>query len=227
LETPAVSEEEHALSLPVIVIGGGGHAKVLVSTLLLQHRRVLGFVDVKPFLPPLLGIAHLGDDSVVFHHPPDRVRLVNGVGSIDSTVLRRTVYEKFRERQYVFETVIHPSAVIARDVHIEEGVQVMAGGVVQPGSRLGTNVIINTGARVDHDCSIDAHAHIAPGVTLSGDVHIGKGAHIGTGATIIQGVEVGAASIVGAGAVVVDDVPSGVTVVGVPARLVDKLTAFE
>jgi len=188
----------------------------------MQHRRVLGYVDPKPSLPPLLGIGHLGDDGVVFLHPPDKVRLVNGVGSVDSTVLHRRVYEKFRERQYIFETVIHPSAVIAPDVHIEDGVQVMAGAVVQPGSRLGANVIVNTGARVDHDCSIDGHAHIAPGVTLSGNVHIGKGAHIGTGATIIQRVEVGAASIVGAGAVVVDDVPAGVTVIGIPARSVAR-----
>ncbi len=213
------------MNLPVIVIGGGGHAKVLVSTLLLQHRRVLGFVDPKPSLPPLLGIAHLGDDGLVFLHPPDQVCLANGVGSIDSTVLHRTVYEKFRERQYTFETVVHPSAVMAPDVYMEDGVQVMAGAVVQPGSRLGANVIINTGARVDHDCSIDAHAHIAPGVTLSGNVHVGGGAHIGTGASVIQGVEVGAASIVGAGSVVADDVPAGVTVVGVPARSVAKLTA--
>jgi sugar O-acyltransferase (sialic acid O-acetyltransferase NeuD family) len=210
------------LSLALIVIGGGGHAKVLVSTLLMQDRKVLGFVDLKRCLPALLGIGHLGDDGVVFLHPPEQVGLVNGVGSIDSTVLHRTIYEKFLARQYVFETVIHPSAVIAPDVRIEDGVQVMAGAVVQPGSRLGKNVIINTGARVDHDCWIDPHAHIAPGVTLSGDVHIGEGAHVGTGATIIQGVEVGAASIVGAGAVVVDDVPAGVTVVGVPARSVAK-----
>lgn len=210
----------------MIVIGGGGHAKVLVSTLLLQHRNVLGFVDLKPSLPPLLGIAHLGDDGVVFLHPPDQVRLVNGVGSIDSTVLHETVYENFRERQYVFDTVIHPSAFIAADVQIEDGVQVMAGAVVQPGTRLGANVIINTGACVDHDSSIDAHAHIAPGVTLSGNVHIGKGAHIGTGASIIQGVEVGASSIVGAGAVVIGDVPAGATVVGIPARSVAKLTAL-
>ena len=190
---------------------------MLVSTLLLQHRRVLGFVDLKPSLPPLLGVAHLGDDSAVFLHSPDQVRLVNGVGSTSSTVLRAAVYEKFREKKYSFEAVIHPSAIIAPEVHAEDGIQVMAGSVVQPGSRLGANVIINTGACVDHDCSIDAHAHIAPGVTLSGHVYIGKGAHIGTGASIIQGIKVGAASIVGAGAVVVGDVPAGVTVVGVPA----------
>jgi UDP-perosamine 4-acetyltransferase len=169
-------------------------------------------------MPPLLGIAQLGDDSAVFLESPNQVRLVNGVGSIDSTVSRRTVYEKFRERQYVFDTVIHPSAVIAPEVQIEDGVQVMAGAVVQPGSRVGANAIINTGARVDHDCSIDAHAHVAPGATLSGHVHIGEGAHVGTGASIIQGINVGVAAMVGAGAVVVSDVPAGVTVVGVPAR---------
>lgn len=194
---------------------------MLVSTLLLKHQRVLGFVDPKPSLPPLFGVAHLGDDDgLVFLHPPEQVRLVNGVGSIGSTVLHRTVYEKFRKRQYVFETVIHPSAVIAPEVQIEDGVQVMAGCVVQPGTRLAENVIINTGARIDHDCSIDAHAHISPGVTLSGIVHIGEGAHIGTGASIIQGVEVGAAAIVGVGAVVVDDVPAGATVVGIPAKAI-------
>jgi sugar O-acyltransferase (sialic acid O-acetyltransferase NeuD family) len=211
-------DEEDGLYLPVIVVGGGGHAKVLVSTLLLQHRRVLGFVDPKPGLAPLLGIAHLGDDAAVFLHPPDQVLLVNGVGSIDSTVSRRAVYEKFREKRYVFATVIHPSAIIAPDVQIDDGVQVMAGAVVQVGSRLSANVIVNTGARVDHDCSIEAHAHIAPGVTLSGNVHIGEGAHIGTGASVIQRINVGAGGIVGAGAAVIGDVPAGVTVFGVPAQ---------
>jgi sugar O-acyltransferase (sialic acid O-acetyltransferase NeuD family) len=206
----------NTLDLPLIVVGGGGHAKVLVSTLLRQGRRVLGFVDPNPSLPPLLGVPHLGDDSAVFLHAPDHVRLVNGVGSIGSTVLHRTVYEKFRERQYIFDSVIHPSAIIAPEVHVEDGVQVMAGVVVQPGSRLGANVIINTGACVDHDCSINAHTHIAPGVTLSGNVHIGEGAHIGTGANIIQGIKVGAASLVRAGAVVTADVPARSTAKATP-----------
>jgi len=220
-----VINQDHTLSLPVIVIGGGGHAKVLVSTLLLQNRKVLGFVDLKRTMSSLLGIAYLGDDSAVFLHRPNQVRLVNGVGSVGSLESRRVVYEKLREKEYIFETVIHPSAVIAPDVKIDDGVQVMAGAVVQPGSRIGANVIINTGARIDHDCSIEAHAHIAPGVTLSGDVQIGTGAHVGTGASIIQGIKIGAASIVGAGAVVVEDVPPGITVVGIPARPAKKETA--
>lgn len=210
------------MSLPIIVVGGAGHAKVLVSTLLLEHREVLGFVDPDPSLPPILGIRRLGDDHELFRHGPDRVRLVNGVGSGRSTELRKSVYARLREKQYVFDTVIHPSASIAPDVHAGDGLQVMAGAIVQTGTRLGENVILNTGAIVDHDCILGDHVHVAPGATLSGYVHLDHGVHVGTGANIIQGIRVGAGSTVGAGAVVLHDVPAGTTVVGVPAKELSK-----
>lgn len=214
-------------SLPIIVVGGSGHAKVLVSTLLLQHRTVLGFVDPEPSLPAILGICRLGGDDEVFRHAPDQVRLVNGVGSGKSTELRKSVYQRFREKQYVFETVIHPAAWVAPDVGAGDGLQVMAGAVVQTGARLGENVIVNTGAIVDHDCILDDHAHVAPGATLSGCVHLESGVHVGTGASIIQGIRVGAGSTVGAGAVIIHHVPAGVTIAGVPARELPTHTRHE
>ncbi len=205
------------MELPVIVIGGGGHAKVLVSALLLRERRVLGFVDLNLNLPPLLGAPHLGNDSAVLGHPPDGVQLVNGVGCVSCTRDRQTVYDWFVHKRYCFATVVHLSAVVAPEVQIDGGVQVLAGAVVQAGCRLGANVIVNTGARVDHDCIIDSHAHVAPGVTICGGVYVGAGAHIGAGATVIQGIRIGAGSVVGAGALVIRDVPQEAKVVGVPA----------
>jgi len=206
------------VNLPIIVVGGSGHAKVLVSTLLLEHREVLGFVDPDPSLPPILGVRRLGDDNEVFRHAPDRIRLVNGVGSGRSTEVRKSVYARFREKRYVFEAVIHPSASIAPDVQAGDGLQVMAGAVVQTGVQLGENVILNTGTIIDHDCVIGDHVHVAPGAILSGCVHLDQGVHVGTGASIIQGIRVGAASTVGAGAVVLHNVAAGITVVGVPAK---------
>ncbi len=225
LEAFGLTDRDQTSKLPLIIVGGGGHAKVVASTLLLQHRVVLGFVDVDPATPPLLGIANLGNDDTVFDYSPDRVRLVNGVGSVKSTTLRQTIYENFVSKDYSFETVIHPSAIVSPDVEVGAGVQIMAGAVVQPGCQVGFNAIINTGACVDHDCVIGAHAHIAPGATLSGRVHVGSGSQIGTGATIIQGITVGASSIVGAGAVVIRNVPDGVIVVGVPAALLTSRVA--
>jgi UDP-perosamine 4-acetyltransferase len=218
----ALSDENSTASLPLIILGGGGHAKVLASTLLLLNRKVLGFVDVDATVSKLLGLPNLGDDDAVSAYPPEKVRLVNGVGSIRSTVRRRELYNRFVENRYVFETIIHPSAIVSPDVEIGMGAQIMAGAVVQTGSKLGVNSIINTGACVDHDCLIEAHVHIAPGVSLSGEVHAGEGCHIGTGATIIQGIKVGAASVVGAGAVVIRDVPERATVLGVPADLLTR-----
>lgn len=206
----------------MIVIGGGGHAKVLVSTLLLCRRGILGFVDLNSTAPPLLEIRCLGSDAAVSFHAPADVQLVNGVGCTGSTAIRQDIYDRFTHEGYGFATVIHPSAIVAPEVQIENGVQIMAGATLQSGSRVGSNAIVNTGAIVDHDCVVGAHAHIAPGAVLSGGVHVGSGAHVGTGACIIQGVSIGARSIVGAGAVVIRDVLPGVTTAGVPAKTIDR-----
>lgn len=208
------------MNLPIIILGGGGHAKVLIDALLLQHREVLGYTDKDDGDKMILCVLRLGNDKTILEYDPKKLKLVNGVGSIASTSSRKRLYERFRRKGYHFESVIHPSAMIASDVQLEEGVQIMARAVVQPGCRLGANTILNTGALVDHDCDIGDHVHIAPGAVLSGNVRIGEGVHVGTGAIILQGLDIGIKSVIGAGAVIVKDVPAGVTVVGVPGQVI-------
>lgn len=204
---------------PVIIIGAGGHAKVLYDSLRLMGVEMLGKLDKCP--PPVDRVGDLpiiGDDSAISAYSNDAVELVNGLGSVGDTALRASIYYKFKKLGYGFRQVIHPAAIIASDCILGEGVQVMAGAVVNTGTRIAEDSIINTGAVVDHDCSIGSHVHIAPGATLSGGVQVGDGSHIGTGATVIQGVSIGRNALVGAGAVVLRDVPPGAKVVGVPAK---------
>ena len=209
------------MSLPVIVIGGGGHAKVLVNTLLDLSVNILGFTDCDAgnIDQTILEVRALGDDDIILQYPTDTIRLVNGLGSTKSTKKHKEIFEYFKKRGYSFATVIHPASIVSRDVVISEGAQIMAGAIVQPGSHIGRNTIINTKVSIDHDCSIGDHVHLAPGVTLSGMVKTGSGAHIGTGATVIQGIHIGQNSLIGAGALVLKDVPAGATVVGVPAQI--------
>ena len=208
------------MSGPLLILGSGGHAKVLVDALLLGSRPIAGLVDAacERIGSTLLGLTVLGDDSIVSRYSHSEIQLVNGVGSIRSNLLRRQIFERFTAAGYAFAQVLHPSCLVADSALLGEGVQVMAGAIIQAGSQVGKNTIINTGAIVDHDCHVGAHAHLAPGVTLSGGVRVGDGAHIGTGAIVIQGVRIGEGSLVGAGAVVVRDVPPESTVMGVPAR---------
>lgn len=207
------------MNKPVIIIGAGGHAKVLADCLRLQRIPVLGALD-KSFSterePSSLPI--LGDDSAIDAYPCDSVELVNGLGSVGDTSLRKKIFDRFKQHGYAFRPVIHPSAIIARDCVLEEGVQVMAGAVINTGAKIAANSIINTGAIIDHECDIGRHVHIAPGVTLSGGVRVADGVHIGTGATVIQGIHIGAGALVGAGAVVIKNVDTGAKVVGVPAK---------
>ena len=203
---------------PWIVLGGGGHAKVVIDTLLTSHQDILGFTSPTEEVAMVLGVERVGDDDALGRYAAGEVALANGLGSVGSSDRRRDLFLHFSAQSHSFPPVVHPSAVVASSVSLGSGVQVLAGAVVQAGCRIHDNVIVNTRSSVDHDCSIGAHAHVAPGVTLSGGVTVGEGAHIGTGASVIQGVTIGARSVVGAGAVVVRDVSVGCTVVGVPAN---------
>ena len=208
------------MTLPVIVIGAGGHAKVLIDALLQSAVRIIGLTDAQPglFGTTILGVSVIGNDNVVLQHSPQSVRLVNGLGSTKSISARQVLYDRFKSAGYHFASVIHPSAAVSSHANLAEGVQVMAGAVIQAGTRIGENSIVNTRASVDHDCIIGAHVHIAPGATLSGSVELGDAVHVGTGATIIQGVRVGRGSTVAAGAAVISDVPDESKVAGVPAK---------
>lgn len=212
------------MNLPVIILGAGGHAKVLIDTLLLRSVEIAGIVDPDPEKhgTTILGIPVIGNDDVVLKKGPGAVMLVNGIGSVKQTALRKHLFDTFKARGFTFASVLHPSAVIAANVLLAEGVQVMAGSIIQASSTIGRNVIINTQAAVDHDCNIGDHSHVAPGVTLSGSVVVGEGAHIGVGATVLQNVRIGRNSIIGAGAVVLQDVPENVLVYGVPGKAVSK-----
>jgi UDP-perosamine 4-acetyltransferase len=208
------------MSPPLIVVGAGGHAKVVIDALLRAGAEVLGLVDRDPTTHggDVLGVAVIGDDSALENRPAGSFRLVNGVGGGDSTATRHQVFERLRAAGHEFAGVVHPSAVLAPDVRLAEGAQVMAGAVVQPGTSIGIDAIVNTGARIDHDCRIGDHAHVAPGAVLAGGVTLDAGVMVATGACIVDGVRLGAWAIAAAGAVVLGDVAPGVIVAGVPAK---------
>lgn len=212
-------DDDHA---PLIVLGAGGHAKVLIDALTLAGRRIAFSVDVDPARhgSSLAGVLVRGGDDLVFAHAPESVLLVHGLGSTRQCEDRKRLFDRMKQRGYRFAQVVHPSAVISPSASLGEGVQVLAGAVVGPDARLEENVVINTNASVDHDGHVGRHAHVGPGACLGGGVRVGERSHIGSGATIIQYRTLGAGVLVGAGAVVVSDLPSGVTAYGVPARVV-------
>lgn len=203
----------------IIMLGAGGHARVLLAGLRSTGGKVKWCIaPEKPDRSWPKDVEWIGNDSRLAGLDPDTYLLANGVGSINADGHRRALFDESRAKGFQFVQLRHPAAMIAATASVGEGSQIMAGAIIQDGVRIGDNVIVNTGAIVDHDCTISGHAHLAPGACLSGSVTVGTGAHVGTGATIIQDISIGEWATVGAGSVVLGDVDPYTTVVGNPAR---------
>lgn len=201
-----------------LILGAGGHARVLLDTLQQSGIVVKAFVDREdsPLIATVSESIPVWSESRLANFSLDEVVLYNGLGSVRDTRLRRDLY--LHHRTWQFGTVCHPSATVSPRAHLGMGVQILAGAIVQTGATVGANTICNSGSIIDHDCQIGAHVHLAPGVRLSGSVWVGEGSHIGTGAIVIQGIHIGTNCLVAAGSVVVKDISDDSRVRGVPAR---------
>lgn len=210
----------------IIGLGAGGHAKVLIETLRqVGDYEIVGLLDPDPakWNTQLLGVVVLGSDDLLPGLLAQGIHYVFiGLGGTGNTHPRRLLYEKALKLGFFIPVIIHPLAIVSPSARVGVGANIMPGAIVNADAQLGQNVIINSGAIVEHDCVIEDHVHIASGARLASTVYVGEGAHIGAGATVKQCIQIGAWAVVGAGAVVIRDVAPHQTVVGVPARPLNK-----
>lgn len=200
-----------AMQPRLVVVGAGGHAKVVIATARAAGYRELHLVDHQSsrWGEQVLGLSVAGGVDEIL--ADESMLAILAIG--DNTVRMRLATSRCQ-----FATLVHPSAVVDGSVLLGSGSVVFAGAVIQPDSRLGPHAIVNTSASIDHDCAIGTAVHIAPGVRLAGNVTVGDGAFVGVGVAVIPNVTIGQMATVGAGATVIRDVPAGATVVGTPAR---------
>lgn len=203
----------------LLLLAAGGHGSVLLDALHACGADVYGIIDPgKPVGMSIFNVPVLGDDAWLDQAIPDDFVLVNGIGASPRSASRRRLFETWKNRGFDFLSVRHPFTFVGREVNVGEGGQVMAGAVLQCGVSIEPNVVINTRASIDHDCTIGAHTFVGPGVTLSGGVSVGSNAFLGAGAVVLPGISIGNEAIIGAGAVVTRDVCGSELVCGNPAK---------
>ena len=203
----------------IIIIGGGGHAKVLISIIRKTNKySILGYTDICD-KGDLLGVTYLGTDEILKRESKyGKFDLALGIGYVKTAEVRIHLFHKMKDAKFNFPVIISPSAIVNEDVSIEEGTVVFDLAVVNSGSRLGRGIIVNTNSTIEHDCRIGDFVHVSPGATLSGGVEIGENTLIGTGANVIQCVKIAKNCIIGAGSTIVRNCLETGTYIGNPAK---------
>lgn len=174
--------------MKVTFLGFGGHAGNLVDICNLKGYEIAGYIDVQskdtkyPKLDKVEGSAILG------------------FGALSPDALERR-YKLLADDEAHFLTLYHPQAIISPTAAFGDGVQIMAGAIVQHNTQVDSGCIINTGALIEHDCIIHKGCHIAPRATVLGDCEIGEFSFIGASAVIVQGSKVPPRSFIKAGSV--------------------------
>ena len=195
----------------LVIIGAGGHAKVIADSALKIGYKDIVFLDDNaagecmgfPVVGKICDIPTLNNENTDF---------VIGIGN---NSVRKRIAESYDVN---WTSIVHPSAQIAINASVGKGTVVMAGAIINASAKVGDHCIINTAAVVEHDNLIGNYVHLSPRATLSGTVTVGDNTWIGTGVSVINNVEICADVIIGVGSTVIKKIDSVGTYVGVPAR---------
>ena len=204
----------------LLIIGAGGHGKVVAET-----AEAIGSWELMQFADN--EYASLNGTLRWPVANPDDAQALRGeyaaaVVAVGHAETRLRLLEEFEAAGFALPALSHPAAWVSPSASLAAGAVVFAGAVIQADAQLGRGVIVNTSASVDHDCELCNGVHVCPGAHLAGNVVVGEGSWLGIGCAIKQGVHIGRGVTVGAGAVVLNDVADGLTVAGCPARNISE-----
>ena len=147
--------------------------------------------------------------------------------AIANSQVREKISKQLEQDAIELWTVQADNVVRMDDVVLAQGAALSPFVTLTSNIKIGKCFHANLYSYVEHDCVIGDYVTFAPGVKCNGNIHIEDHAYIGTGAVIKQGTPdkplvIGKGAVVGMGAVVTKSVPPGVTVIGNPARILEK-----
>lgn len=206
-----------------VVLGGGGHSKVLIEALQTipdLHLHCILDIDSTRWGKQVLGVTIRGGDDLlpILINEEGVTACVVGLGAMGNVAPRKRLFLHSLEHGLEPLQVIYTTAILSKHAILGRGVQVLAKAVVNADAYISDNVLINSGAIVEHDCWLGEHVHVATGAIVCSGARVEADVHIGAGAVIRENITVGKGAVIGAGAVVVKAVDPYTTVIGVPAR---------
>jgi len=209
------------MSKKILLIGGGGHCRsVLDSLLKTTEYSEIGVIEKEEnFGKEILGVPIIGCDadlSRLFQEGFTHAFVT--VGSIGESKVRINLFTILENIGFEIPNIIDSTSVVSDHIKLDRGIFIGKNAVVNAGSNIQKGAIINTSTLIEHDCIIGEFAHVAPGSVLCGEVQIGAETHIGAKSVIKQQIKIGSKAVIGMGSVVLHDIGSNIIAFGHPCK---------
>ncbi|MEH7402257.1 acetyltransferase [Gottfriedia acidiceleris] len=206
--------------MKIIIVGNGGHSKVIQEMAYSLNHEIIAILDDKYTIEVRDNDVVFGPVNAIKKYLYDQVKVIIAIGNNE---LRNKIVNLLNINRDQYLSIIHPTAIVSPSAIIGNGTVVMPRTVINAGAKIGDHCIINTSSVVEHDNTIGDYSHISPNATLTGNVEIDVGVHIGAAATIIPSIKIGKWSVIGAGSTVLKNIPACSCAVGSPAKVIKTL----
>ena len=201
----------------LILIGAGGHAKSVSDSIDKSKYEVSGFIDSNK-IGLHMGFPILGSKIEDIPDYKDYCYFV----SIGDVVYREMWFNRLKELGLDLINIIDSSALISNSAKIGIGNFVGKMTIINADAKIGDNNVINTKALVEHECKVGNHNHLSTNSVINGNVIIEDRVFLGSSSVCNGQLKIGSDVIIGSGSVIINDVPDGVTLVGVPAKVIKR-----
>tara|TARA_B100000787_G_scaffold158347_1_gene135707 strand:- start:1166 stop:1843 length:678 start_codon:yes stop_codon:yes gene_type:complete len=221
------------ISQKIVIIGGGGHAGIILDCIKAQNKyEPIGYLDDKKGYFYRENIKYLGSIDSFFKNFKAKVKNENLYFTIaigDNYIRKKIFYylKKKKNLSLKWATLIHPSASIASKVKIAKGAQILNGSIISFNTKISKFVCINTGATIDHDNHFSNFSAAGPSACTGGNVKIGEGSFLGINCSVKHNINIGKNVIVGGNSFVNQNCKANSVYVGVPARKIKSRSKNE
>jgi sugar O-acyltransferase (sialic acid O-acetyltransferase NeuD family) len=182
----------------LLIIGAGGHGRsVAEAALLRQDYELTAFLDDAAKPQQRLWDFPVWGTTEMLAGCRGRIDVV--MVAMGNNALREALHHQVQAQGMALATVIHPAAMVSPTATIGEGSAIMAGAILGTGAQLGEGVIVNCGAVVDHDCVVEAFAHLGGNASMAGGSVLGRGAWMQTGTSLGHGAGLPAEAVLRVG----------------------------
>lgn len=184
-----IGNTEHADTMYQYIVNTG-YGKVVAFSV---NRQYIG--DAELFGLPVVALEELSE-----LYPPEQVDLIMGVGYVKAGDVKARLFTTLTEQGYTFRNYIHPSALIAENVQLGSGNNILEGVILEAGVKLQDGNLLFGGSMIAHDTEVGSFNTLSVKAVVAGCSKVMNHCFVGANATVRDHVTIKDYALVGAAA---------------------------